>query len=371
MNHTNDILIFKYILLFAFLGICFIFFVPFKSIEKYTNYSQPIKSKWSDDDWLLSDTPDISGTIITPGATDTSGTTIATGATYTPNFSGGSATFEVSSEGGFQPPLPNSSGDRRSPSELVVQRPSTTITHGITKKLSHFEYDRNINQDNSLDFQGEYSIPILAPTPPVLSSTSLVLGGPADYAPSYNNTVNFSKLSGFSYSSPITDSNDVNGGFCSYNKKNPEQLEYQCNQLNKDTCASTSCCVLLGGSKCVYGNKNGVYMKANYTDPSILNKDRYYYLGNCYGNCVNSQGSNQPLVPTLRPTTTPTTLPSTPPTTTPTTLPTTPPTTTPTTLPSTPPTTTPTTLPSTPPTTTPTTLPSTPPTTTPTTLPNK
>ena len=318
MNHTNDILIFKYILLFAFLGICFIFFVPFKSIEKYTNYSQPIKSKWSDDDWLLSDTPDISGTTIATGATDTSGTTITPGATDT-------------------------SG--------------TTITPGITKKLSHFEYDRNINQDNSLDFQGEYSIPILAPTPPVLSSTSLVLGGPADYAPSYNNTVNFSKLSGFSYSSPITDSNDVNGGFCSFNKKNPEQLEYQCNQLNKDTCASTSCCVLLGGSKCVYGNKNGVYMKANYTDPSILNKDRYYYLGNCYGNCVNSQGSNQPLVPTLRPTTTPTTLPTTPPTTTPTTLPSTPPTTTPTTLPSTPPTTTPTTLPSTPPTTTPTTLP--------------
>jgi len=278
MNHTNDILIFKYILLLAFLGICFIFLVPFKSIEKYTNYSHPIKSKWSDDDWLLSDTPDISGTTITPGATDTSG---------------------------------------------------TTATPDITTKLSHLEYDRNINQDNSLDFQGEYSIPILAPTPPVLSSTSLVLGGPADYAPSYNNTVNFSKLSGFSYSSPIIDSNDVNGGFCSFNKKNPEQLEYQCNQLNKDTCASTSCCVLLGGSKCVYGNTNGVYMKANYTDPSILNKDRYYYLGNCYGNCVNSQGSNQPLVPTLRPTT----IPSTPPTSMTTTLPSTPPTSIPTTVP--------------------------------------
>ena len=309
MVQTNDIKIFKYILLFAFLGICFIFFVPSKSIEKYTNYDSTIKSKWADDDWILSDTPDISGTTITPGAT-------------------------------------------------VIT--NTTITPGITKNISHFEYDKNINQDNSLDFQGDYSIPILAPTPPVFSSTSLVLGGPTDYAPSYNNTVNFSKLSGFSYNTPITDSADVNSGFCSFNKKNPEQLEYKCNQLSKDTCASTSCCVLLGGSKCVYGNKNGVYMKANYTDPSILNKDRYYYLGNCYGNCVNPQGSNQPLIPTLRPTTIPTTLPST--TTIPTTLPST--TTIPTTLPST--TTIPTTLPST--TTTPTTLPST--TTTPTTLPS-
>jgi len=285
MYHANDISIFKYILLFALLGTCFIFFVPSKSIEKYTNYSTPPnssgsdeatmnvsplpKSKWSDDDWLLSDTPDISGNTTTHGAIDNSGTTI------TPDISG------------------------------------TTTTPVITKKLSHLEYDKNINQDNSLDFQGEYSIPILAPTPPVFSSTSLTLGGPADYAPSYNNTVNFSKLSGFSYNSPITDSNDVNGGFCSFDKKNPEKLEYKCNQLNKDTCASTACCVLLGGSKCVYGNKNGVYMKANYTDPSILNKDRYYYLGNCYGNCTNPQGSNQPLISTLRPTTTPSTVPGT------------------------------------------------------------
>ena len=38
-----------------------------------------------------------------------------------PNFSGGSATFEVSSEEAFCP-LPNSSGDLRSPPELVVSR---------------------------------------------------------------------------------------------------------------------------------------------------------------------------------------------------------------------------------------------------------
>ena len=39
----------------------------------------------------------------------------------TSNFSGGSATGGVSSEEAFCP-LPNSSGDRRSPSELVVSR---------------------------------------------------------------------------------------------------------------------------------------------------------------------------------------------------------------------------------------------------------
>jgi hypothetical protein len=294
MIQLNDLLLFKYTLLFAFLGICFVLFVPSKSVE---NYASPIK--WSDDDWILSDTYDISGITLSPSVTDISGITL-------------------------------------SPS--VTDISGITVSPGLTKKHSKTEYDGNINQDNSLDFQGEYSIPILAPTPPVFSSTSLVLGGPADYAPSYNNTVNFSKLSGFSYNSPIKDSNDVNGGFCSFNKKNPEQLEFKCNKLDNDTCASTSCCVLLGGSKCVYGNKNGVYMKANYTDPSILNKDRYYYLGDCYGNCVNPQGTNQPLVPTLipasLPSTSPTGVPSTSPTGVPSTSPTGVPSISPTSLPS-------------------------------------
>ena len=47
-----------------------------------------------------------------------------------PNFSGSKATFEVSSEGGYtfrEPPLPNSSGDCRSPSELVVKRLTSIV----------------------------------------------------------------------------------------------------------------------------------------------------------------------------------------------------------------------------------------------------
>ena len=44
------------------------------------------------------------------------------------NSSGSKATLSVSSEGGFQPPLPNSSGDLRSPSELVIGRPSALRT---------------------------------------------------------------------------------------------------------------------------------------------------------------------------------------------------------------------------------------------------
>ena len=75
------------------------------------------------------------------------------------------------------------------------------------------------------------------------------------------------------------------GGFCEYHKHSPIKIEEECGKLEKDACASTSCCVLLGGSRCVGGNENGPTMKANYGDITILNRDHYFYKGKCYGNC--------------------------------------------------------------------------------------
>jgi hypothetical protein len=49
---------------------------------------------------------------------------------------------------------------------------------------------------------------------------------------------------------------------------------------------TTSCCVLLGSSKCVSGNENGPIMKANYSDVFIPNREYYYYNGRCFGNCI-------------------------------------------------------------------------------------
>jgi hypothetical protein len=77
----------------------------------------------------------------------------------------------------------------------------------------------------------------------------------------------------------------MKGGFCKQNANFPDLLEQGCNILDKNVCASTSCCVLLGGEKCVSGGEQGVTMKANYNEPSITNKDMYYYQGKCYGNC--------------------------------------------------------------------------------------
>jgi hypothetical protein len=68
----------------------------------------------------------------------------------------------------------------------------------------------------------------------------------------------------------------------------PHELEQKCNSLDKNTCASTSCCALLGGQKCVYGNETGPFFKVNYSNFLIKNPEFYYYQGKCYGNCSRS-----------------------------------------------------------------------------------
>ena len=118
---------------------------------------------------------------------------------------------------------------------------------------------------------------------------------PSNFVPSYEDTVYFSKLTGLSYSKPIENTNQQLGGFCSFNKDSPENLEKACNNLDNNTCASTSCCVLLGGHKCVSGDENGPKMQMNYNDTTIVNPDKYFYNGKCYGNCVNSMTTNNSL----------------------------------------------------------------------------
>lgn len=123
------------------------------------------------------------------------------------------------------------------------------------------------------------------------------------YQPIEEHSFQYSKLTGLSNSSPVYYVNDIGEGFCKFHKTNIAKIEEECNQLDPDTCAVTSCCVLLGGQKCVYGNKNGPKMTSNYTDPSILKRDVYYHMGKCYGNCPDKSkkyNSTVPLVPSNR-----------------------------------------------------------------------
>lgn len=110
--------------------------------------------------------------------------------------------------------------------------------------------------------------------------------GPSSYVPNYEETTLLSK-----YSNKLNKDSNVYGttsekkGFCESTKSSIYEREQKCNNVNHDMCASTNCCVLLGGEKCVAGNINGPSIKANYSDFLIVNRDYYYYKGKCYGNC--------------------------------------------------------------------------------------
>ena len=87
--------------------------------------------------------------------------------------------------------------------------------------------------------------------------------------------------------SQVTPVQSNNLGFCSEQSNYPLVKESKCNALSNETCASTGCCVLLGGEKCVAGNEQGPLMETNYSNFLIKNRDYYYYQGKCYGNCGN------------------------------------------------------------------------------------
>jgi hypothetical protein len=109
--------------------------------------------------------------------------------------------------------------------------------------------------------------------------------GASTYVPTYEDSIYLSKTSGESSVTSISNIATNSKGFCSKYLNEPNKLEEACMNTDVNSCASTSCCVLLGGSKCVSGNKQGPYMKQNYGDVTILNRDYYYYKGKCYGNC--------------------------------------------------------------------------------------
>ena len=109
--------------------------------------------------------------------------------------------------------------------------------------------------------------------------------GSSNYVPNYEDSVYLSRTTQLPQTAPVYDTAGYPGGFCNQYKGNTQAIEEKCGALDVNTCASTSCCVLIGGQKCVAGNKNGPSRAANYSDYNLQNRDFYYYNGKCYGNC--------------------------------------------------------------------------------------
>jgi len=120
---------------------------------------------------------------------------------------------------------------------------------------------------------------------PIYNTPGSFVYGPSNYVPNYADSIYLSRSTGMSTVSTAVPVTTELGGFCEHSKMNKTEIELNCNRLESNVCAATSCCVLLGGTKCVAGDEKGPIMKANYTDPFIRNKDLYYYQGKCYGNC--------------------------------------------------------------------------------------
>jgi hypothetical protein len=121
-------------------------------------------------------------------------------------------------------------------------------------------------------------------TPTYYQPGSFIFGS-TNYVPNYEDSVFLSRTTGLSQVANTYPTPSNSAGFCFANRQFPSQLEQKCNVLGNDVCGSVSCCLSLGGQKCVSGDMHGPFMTANYTDPFIKNKDFYYYQGKCYGNC--------------------------------------------------------------------------------------
>jgi hypothetical protein len=105
------------------------------------------------------------------------------------------------------------------------------------------------------------------------------------YVPDYEDSVYLSRTATFPYIDSIKYNKVSASGICNKYGNDIKKLERACNNLDKNICAATSCCVLIGGSKCASGNEFGPFNINNYNDQLFVNRDYYYYNGNCYGNC--------------------------------------------------------------------------------------
>ena len=145
---------------------------------------------------------------------------------------------------------------------------------------TYYQYDQNGNMIEIQNTEAQFS-PVLYYVPGAYKF------GSSNYVPNYEDSVYLSRTTRQSQTTPVYNTASMLGGFCAQYKNDTTAIEEKCAALDLNACASTSCCALLGGQKCVAGNENGPKNLANYTDYSLKNRDFYYYQGKCYGNCQN------------------------------------------------------------------------------------
>ena len=139
-------------------------------------------------------------------------------------------------------------------------------------------------QPNTYQFGASSYVPNYEDSVYLSRTTGLSQVGKIKYIPNYEDSIYLNKSTGLSHTAAYKPDTSLNG-MCAYHKNNPEQLEEACQGTDVNKCGSMSCCVLLGGVKCVSGNETGPTQKRHYSDIYVKNRDYYYHQGKCYGNC--------------------------------------------------------------------------------------
>jgi hypothetical protein len=134
---------------------------------------------------------------------------------------------------------------------------------------------------------------------PVYYEPGTIIYNGLGYSPSYSEMVYLNNHVFKSEPKKVVEANVK--GFCNQSDNIMNNINEKCNALPSDVCASTECCVLFGGEKCVEGDENGPKNKAVYSDTSIKNRDVYYYQGDCYGNCQKGPRYVPPKQPETKP----------------------------------------------------------------------
>jgi len=149
--------------------------------------------------------------------------------------------------------------------------------HSITPELRGSEKEA---KQKKLDVD----LKMLNPNPIYYEPGSFPFGS-GGYIPSYEDSIYLSRSTKMSQLTPITQAPYIQGGFCIEFAKDNLARNQKCKTLDQSTCASTSCCILVGGTNCVAGDANGPTMKNVFSDISIPNRDFWYHQGKCAGNC--------------------------------------------------------------------------------------
>ena len=167
----------------------------------------------------------------------------------------------------------------RDSNSLTTTDPNTSATQPASRDPRQFLLD---GQDTSMTSDATYINTVIDQENPALRERGTPEAG-SDYraSPSYSFYDNHTIIN----TTNLKNTPGMLGGFCTQNAHSQVEIEKKCSKLDKDICASTNCCVLLGNESCVAGNEQGPSYQDHYRNPLNRNRDYYYYKGKCYGNC--------------------------------------------------------------------------------------